>query len=186
MSYWLACGLKVTWSTVEPFVHQFDALDVDNSGHLTHDDLEKLADIIHEEVYDAPLFKSDVIGRGRIRNGASQRTAFPLTQAEESRAAHEQHRLNYSTRSRRGSLWSVRWRSTHAAASQHDCSELSEKGKRSVVGAAYRPAWNSISVEDTHLAKASTPNLAFIDAQRHDALQGTCEVSGPSRPSGTE
>jgi len=40
----------VTWETVEPFLQQFDMLDTDQSGKLTQDDLEKLADIFKEQV----------------------------------------------------------------------------------------------------------------------------------------
>lgn len=36
------CGSPLQWSDVEPFIHKFDALDVDGSGKLTATDLEKM------------------------------------------------------------------------------------------------------------------------------------------------
>jgi len=66
----------VTWETVEPFLQQFEMLDTDQSGKLTQDDLEKLADIFQEQVDEKERLKSE-----RLTNGGGGSAKLRLSSA---------------------------------------------------------------------------------------------------------
>mmetsp|Transcript_47493 Transcript_47493/g.117590 ORF Transcript_47493/g.117590 Transcript_47493/m.117590 type:complete len:672 (-) Transcript_47493:56-2071(-) len=156
----------VTWDTVDPFLQQFDMLDSNKSGHLTHGDLEKLADIMEEQEEErAQAFRNVGLSRN-----SSVRSAFMgrpsdvnrnIVRGKSSRSAWDLSSSGSDDSYRNYGLPRYSSNKSDATPGHFLSSNKSDASHRSL---AFQAAWNSSQEAES---SRSSPNWQLGKAPTH-------------------